>query len=78
MLTRLGLQEQVTLLEYAMNAVTEGIDAMAHTRVVIRGEHPPSATHPQTGKLVQRSCRSVFLISVFARTMLFKSSGRKV
>ncbi|KAF2300136.1 hypothetical protein GH714_009461 [Hevea brasiliensis] len=33
------VQEPVELLEYSMNAVTEGIDAIATTRVVIRGEN---------------------------------------
>ncbi|KAG8644291.1 2-isopropylmalate synthase 2, chloroplastic isoform X2 [Manihot esculenta] len=33
------VKEAVELLEYSMNAVTEGIDAIATTRVVIRGEN---------------------------------------
>ncbi|CAM6087465.1 unnamed protein product [Calypogeia fissa] len=49
------VKEQVTLLEYSMNAVTEGIDAIAHTRVVIKGANSLSVTHPQTGKSVERS-----------------------
>lgn len=73
MLTALGLQEQVTLLEYSMNAATEGIDAVAYTRVVIRGEYPHSVTHPQTGKLVQRSCRFVSVNKIYRD--LFCSEG---
>ncbi|KAJ7541334.1 hypothetical protein O6H91_10G055200 [Diphasiastrum complanatum] len=45
----------VTLLEYSLIAVTEGIDALANTRVVIRADNSPSVTHAQSGKLVQRS-----------------------
>ncbi|KAI8002583.1 2-isopropylmalate synthase A [Camellia lanceoleosa] len=35
----------VTLLEYSMNAVTEGIDAIATTRVLIRGDNNHSSTN---------------------------------
>ncbi|KAL3835052.1 hypothetical protein ACJIZ3_009788 [Penstemon smallii] len=45
----------VTLLEYSMNAVTEGIDAIATTRVLIRGEDNITATHALTGETVNRS-----------------------
>ncbi len=45
----------VMLLEYGMNAVTEGIDAIAHTRVVIRSHDPLTVTHAQTGSQVARS-----------------------
>jgi len=53
------MQEQVTLLEYSMNAVTEGIDAIATTRVVIRGESETSTitTHALTGETVIRTFR---------------------
>jgi len=53
------LQEPVTLLEYSMNAVTEGIDAIATTRVVIRGESETSTstTHALTGEAVLRTFR---------------------
>lgn len=50
-------QEPSTLLEYSMSAVTEGIDAIATTRVVIRGEKNPSLTHAVTGETVQRTFR---------------------
>ncbi|GAV62889.1 LOW QUALITY PROTEIN: LeuA_dimer domain-containing protein, partial [Cephalotus follicularis] len=43
----------VTLLEYSMNAVTEGIDAIATTRVVIRGESNQMFTHALTGETIQ-------------------------
>lgn len=45
----------VTLLEYSLNAVTEGIDAIATTRVVIRSENPCTTMHAQTGESVQRT-----------------------
>ncbi|KAK6122856.1 hypothetical protein DH2020_043382 [Rehmannia glutinosa] len=45
----------VTLVEYSMNAVTEGIDAIATTRVLIRGEDPIAATHATTGETVNRA-----------------------
>lgn len=54
------MQEPVTLLEYSMNAVTEGIDAIATTRVVIRGETSDastSTTNAVTGETVLRTFR---------------------
>ncbi|CAN1253319.1 2-isopropylmalate synthase 2, chloroplastic [Linum perenne] len=42
------IKERATLLEYSMNAVTEGIDAIATTRVVIRGEMKHTPTHAMT------------------------------
>ncbi|KAH7654934.1 2-isopropylmalate synthase protein [Dioscorea alata] len=45
----------VTLLEYSMNSVTEGIDAIASTRVVIRGDTTHSSTHALTGETVFRT-----------------------
>ena len=51
------LQEPATLLEYSMNAVTEGIDAIATTRVVIRGDNSHTSTHALTGETVQRTFR---------------------
>ncbi|XP_020421790.1 2-isopropylmalate synthase 1, chloroplastic isoform X1 [Prunus persica] len=48
-------QEPVILLEYSMNAVTEGIDAIATTRVLIRGENSNITTHAFTGETVQRT-----------------------
>ncbi|KAL7145460.1 hypothetical protein ABFS83_07G085600 [Erythranthe nasuta] len=45
----------VRLLEYSMNAVTEGIDAIATTRVLIRGEDSVTATHALTGETVNRA-----------------------
>ncbi|KAI4303557.1 hypothetical protein MLD38_039168 [Melastoma candidum] len=43
------------LLEYSMNAVTEGIDAIATTRVLIRGENNCSSTHALTRETVHRT-----------------------
>ncbi|KAK4718531.1 hypothetical protein R3W88_016869 [Solanum pinnatisectum] len=45
----------VTLLEYSMNAVTQGIDAIASTRVLIRGENGHTSTHALTGEIVHRT-----------------------
>ncbi|KAL2249426.1 2-isopropylmalate synthase A [Sesamum indicum] len=45
----------VTLLEYTMNAVTEGIDAIATTRVLIRGEDSITSTHALTGETINRA-----------------------
>ncbi|PSS35899.1 2-isopropylmalate synthase like [Actinidia chinensis var. chinensis] len=39
------VKEHVTLLEYSLNAVTEGIDAIATTRVLIRGENTHTSTN---------------------------------
>ncbi|KAL5705367.1 2-isopropylmalate synthase [Ranunculus cassubicifolius] len=44
----------VTLLEYSMNAVTEGIDAIASTRVVIGGESGHKSVQA-TGQTVNRT-----------------------
>ncbi|PIA49046.1 hypothetical protein AQUCO_01300116v1 [Aquilegia coerulea] len=49
------VQVPVTLLEYSMNSVTEGIDAIASTRVVIVGENSHTSTHAITGQTVQRT-----------------------
>ncbi|CAI9762832.1 unnamed protein product [Fraxinus pennsylvanica] len=45
----------VTLVDYSMNAVTEGIDAIATTRVQIRGHDCITTTHASTGKSVDRA-----------------------
>ncbi|MCD7449111.1 hypothetical protein HAX54_049225 [Datura stramonium] len=45
----------VTLLEYSMNAVTEGIDAIASTRVLIRGEVDHNVTNGSTGQTLHRT-----------------------
>lgn len=45
----------VVLLEYSLTAVTEGIDAIATTRVVIRGENTHTTLHAQSGESVSRS-----------------------
>ncbi|KAK4266497.1 hypothetical protein QN277_027404 [Acacia crassicarpa] len=49
------IKEPATLLEYSLNAVTEGIDAIATTRVVIRGEAGHPSTHASTGETVYRT-----------------------
>ncbi|KAG2303208.1 hypothetical protein Bca52824_031859 [Brassica carinata] len=49
------VKEPATLLEYSMNAVTEGIDAIATTRVLIRGNNNYSTTNAITGEEVQRT-----------------------
>ncbi|XP_074575749.1 2-isopropylmalate synthase A-like [Curcuma longa] len=43
------------LKEYGMNAVTEGIDAIATTRVVIGGDETHTSTHALTGKAICRT-----------------------
>ncbi|KAL6532134.1 hypothetical protein OROGR_014104 [Orobanche gracilis] len=48
----------VTLLEYSINAVTEGIDAIATTRVLIRGEDSVTTTHALTGEKINRAFRT--------------------
>ncbi|XP_073056585.1 2-isopropylmalate synthase A-like [Primulina eburnea] len=45
----------VKLLEYSMNSVTEGIDAIATTRVLIQGVDSVPATHASTGQTVNRA-----------------------
>lgn len=45
----------VTLVEYSMSGVTEGIDAIASTRVLIRGEDSPTSTHALTGEAMRRT-----------------------
>lgn len=49
------VKEPATLLEYSMNAVTEGIDAIATTRVLIRGDKSYTSTNALTGEAVQRT-----------------------
>ncbi|XP_010931990.1 2-isopropylmalate synthase A [Elaeis guineensis] len=44
-----------TLREYAMTSVTEGIDAIATTRVVIGGDGSHMSTHALTGEPVHRT-----------------------
>jgi len=48
----------VTLIEYSMSGVTEGIDAIATTRVLIRAEPGVTSTH-SSGETVNRMFRSV-------------------
>ncbi|KAF5950286.1 hypothetical protein HYC85_012279 [Camellia sinensis] len=48
------VKEPVTLLEYSMNSVTEGIDAIATTRVLIRGENNHTSTNA-IGETVHRT-----------------------
>ncbi|KAK8487111.1 hypothetical protein V6N11_037122 [Hibiscus sabdariffa] len=48
-------KEPVTLLEYSMNSVTEGIDAIATTRVVVRAEKGHLSTQALTGEAVHRT-----------------------
>ncbi|XP_074560428.1 2-isopropylmalate synthase A-like [Curcuma longa] len=43
------------LKEYALTAVTEGIDAIATTRVVISGDGSHTATHALTGQAMHRT-----------------------
>lgn len=55
-------QEPVTLIEYSMIGVTEGIDAIATTRVVIRVENSDMVA----GEISQRTFRyGVFTLLCF-------------
>ncbi|PHT40202.1 2-isopropylmalate synthase B [Capsicum baccatum] len=45
----------ITLLEYSMNAVTEGIDAIASTKVSIRGEDEHTVMNGSTGQTLHRT-----------------------
>ncbi|KAJ0976165.1 hypothetical protein J5N97_018130 [Dioscorea zingiberensis] len=49
------IQVSVTLLEYSMNSVTESIDAIASTRVVICGDTSLTSTHALTRETVHRT-----------------------
>lgn len=50
------VQVPVTLLEYSLTSVTEGIDAVATTRVLIRAEdNVHTSTHALTGDIQRRS-----------------------
>lgn len=52
------IQVPVTLVEYTMSGVTEGLDAIASTRVVIRGDdNSRTSTHALTGETVYRTFR---------------------
>lgn len=64
-------QVPVTLVEYSMNSVTEGIDAIVLTRVLIRGLDLDNTTHtsttttqPLTRKTVSRTFRYCICICV--------------
>lgn len=46
----------MTLLEYSLTGVTEGIDAIATTRVSIRGENGFTSTQA-TGEKIRRTFR---------------------
>ncbi|XP_065020618.1 2-isopropylmalate synthase A-like [Musa acuminata AAA Group] len=49
------VQVHAVLKEYAMNAVTEGIDAIATTRVVISGDDSYTSMHALTGETMRRT-----------------------
>ncbi|KAL2530095.1 2-isopropylmalate synthase 2 [Forsythia ovata] len=51
----LVIKVPVTLLDYSMSAVTEGIDAIATTRVLIRGNDSITSTHASTGQTMNRA-----------------------
>lgn len=65
------MQETATLLEYSLTAVTEGIDAIATTRVVIRGKAGHPSTHAFTGETVYRTFRYVEFIVSLRCTLFF-------
>eukprot|EP00850_Spirogloea_muscicola_P004066 SM000017S02806 [mRNA] locus=s17:294658:299077:- [translate_table: standard] len=49
------IPQSVELAEFSMQAVTEGIDALATTRVLLRGDPTATAQHSQTNTIVNRS-----------------------
>lgn len=53
------VKEPAVLLEYSMSAVTEGIDAIATTRVLIRGENSEATTLAYSGEKVLRTFSGV-------------------
>ncbi|GKV20786.1 hypothetical protein SLEP1_g30856 [Rubroshorea leprosula] len=53
--TDLIVKEPVTLPEYSLNAVTEGIDAIATTRVLIRPQKNYTSTHALSDEIVNRT-----------------------
>ena len=58
-----------------MIAVTEGIDAIATTRVLIRGENSHTSTHAYTGETVHRTFRyGILYICVCVRARACGSS----
>lgn len=70
------LQVPVTLLEYSLNSVTEGIDAIATTRVVIRGENSHSSMNATTGETVRRTFRyGKFLLTFLSCLFKYQQSS---
>ena len=59
------MQEPVVLLEYSLNVVTEGIDAIASTRVLICGGNGHTATHALIGEAVQQTFRYGLLMIIY-------------
>jgi 2-isopropylmalate synthase len=53
------------LREYSMNSVTQGIDAIATTRVVIGGDSSISPKHTLEGATFSRTFRSFSYILIF-------------
>lgn len=53
----LVMQVPITLLEYSMNAVTEGIDAIASTRVSICSIDRHTIMNGSTGQTIHRTFR---------------------
>jgi len=51
------MQETVKVLEYSLSTVTEGTDAIATTRVVIRRENKQSPTPALNGNVIYPTFR---------------------
>ena len=64
------MQERVTLLEYSLNAVTEGIDAIATTRVLIRGENSHTSINA-SGETFYRTFRCDNCLHLFIIIIIF-------
>lgn len=47
----------MTLLEYSLTGVTEGIDAIATTKVLVRGDDGFTTTQATTGEQIRRTFR---------------------
>ncbi|KAL2920814.1 2-isopropylmalate synthase 2 chloroplastic [Bienertia sinuspersici] len=64
----------VTLLEYSLSAVTEGIDALATTRVLIRGENGFMSTQA-TGEQIRRTFSVRAYVSALNKMLAYQSKS---
>eukprot|EP01018_Ginkgo_biloba_P032537 Gb_02916 [translate_table: standard] len=52
---KVALQIPVTLLDYSLSSVTKGIDAIASTKVLLRGQQGHSSTYALNGETTKRT-----------------------